>query len=35
MNIDFETIMKKQLEQIVSNEVDELIDEVNKLKGEK
>lgn len=31
MNIDFETIMKKQLEQIVSNEVDELIhDEVNK-----
>ena len=31
MNIDFETIMKKQLEQIVSNEVEELIhDEVNK-----
>ena len=32
MNIDFKTIMKKQLEQIVSNEVDELIhDEINKI----
>lgn len=31
MNMDFETIMKKQLEQNVSNEIDELInDEVNK-----
>lgn len=32
MKIDFETIMKKQLEQIVGNGIDELIhDEINKI----
>lgn len=35
MKIDFETLMKKQLEQIVGNEIDELIhDEINKIHRE-